>query len=128
MRHGEVVAQAVDQRLAHRIDAASLEQRHRQPMHLGADVVVLLAEADQLGELDLELTDLVAQCVELALGERDCLPAMLRVGHGELGEQLVVLAEKIGVRAQVVRDIFGIHSMDSWRDIERPARLIRCFV
>ena len=66
--------------------------------------------------------------MELALGERDRLAAMLWMGHGELGEQLVVFVEKIGVRAQVVRDIFGIHSMDSWRDIERPARLIRCFV
>ena len=107
--HGKVFLQAADQGLTRLIRPACCSQGGGQAMHLGADVVVFLAKADQFGKLLFKQANLVAQGMELALGERDGLAPMLRMRHRELGEELVVLSEKIRVVAQIARNVIGIH-------------------
>ena len=108
MRHGKILTQTLHQRIVERIEGIGSEQADREPVQLGADLIVLLAVADQFDELGFKLADLVAQGVQLALGQRDRLPA-LRMRHGDLDEDVAVLGEEVGVFAQVLRDLIWIH-------------------
>ena len=108
MRHGEVLAQVVVQRLQHGVQVAGGEQREAQAVHLFADGVVLLAELDQLRELALEHFAFFAQGEDLALGDRN-RAAAVRMRDVDLRQQFGIVFEETGVVLQVAYDFFSFH-------------------
>jgi hypothetical protein len=64
-----------------------------EAVHLGADVVILLAESGSVRQAFVRARRILSRKrMELALGKRDGLAPVLRMRHRELGEELMVLS------------------------------------
>jgi len=79
-------------------------------VHLLADGVVLLAEADQLRQLVFHAAGLLAQGEDLPFGDGNgAAPVGMR--HVQVRQQVVVVLEELGIGLQVARDVVGC---DQW--------------
>ncbi len=108
MRHGEGAAEMRIQGAHHGGLIGGADQRHGESVHLVGDGVVLLAEADQVGQLGFQRTHLVAQVEQLLFCDRDG-PSAVRIRQGHQRQRFGVLVEKFRVVVEIACDVFRFH-------------------
>ncbi|MNC86876.1 hypothetical protein D3C83_25630 [compost metagenome] len=108
MRHGEILPETQIDRAQRTGDVTRAEQRHGEPMDFLPDGIVFLAEVDDLAQFRFQLLALFAQADDLAFADRNRSPAV-RVRNVDLSQHVGILLEELGVRLQIIRDVFRFH-------------------